>query len=102
MFEKRNEVEDRQIVVHWWNNGRKTLDFRGKYKDFLKEKGIKVIVGKDRFTFKASVSSGQITYTTTDADYNRGLNEIIKLFLTIMGDKAVLDTPTRRFCLNWN
>jgi hypothetical protein len=97
--------ENKQIIIYWWNMGKKTLDYRGTYKGFLKQKGIKVrSITKNNakyLRFYISVGSSRATLDTYDFDYLRCCDDAIKIFLTLMGDKAKLITPYREYSLNW-
>lgn len=97
--------EQKEIVVYWWNFGKKTLDYRGTYKGFLDNKGIKVRAFQRRgfwgWHFKVSVGSCTVTLETPQADYAQSCDDVIKIFLSIMGDKATLETTRRKYLINW-
>jgi hypothetical protein len=97
--------EQKHITVYWWNGSTKTLDFKGTYKDFLKEKGITArritSNGAKGWHFKIPLAFCSATYDTFDADYDQCCNTAIKVFLTILGDKATFDTPRFKYYLNW-
>lgn len=99
-----NEAGERTIVVHWWNNGKKTLDFRGKCKDYLKERGFKAVLKGDRLSIRVSTSSSNVVLT--QRVHNAfgafdAMSEAVRIFLTMMGDKATLETNCRKYLLNW-
>lgn len=105
---KNDEIENMNISVYWWNMGKKTLEFKGPYKNYLLNQGISVTdithpSQKDisGWRFTVSMSSTTITIDSYDPDYMRGCDDIIRSFLLIMGDKARLVTPRREYNINW-
>jgi len=109
----KEKSENQKITIHWWNFGTKTLDFKGTYKDYLLKRGITVkdIVhpnAKDSKGWRFIVSTSNTTATLDiyGSDYAGACDEVIKVFLTIMGDKATF-SPDRRdarlgaFHINW-
>jgi hypothetical protein len=103
-MQTKRESEKQQITVYWWNFG-KTLDFKGSYKDYLQQRNIKVRHTSTRdanyLRFKISVGSSRVILDVYGEDYASSFNEAIKIFLTLMGDKAKLITPHREFNINW-
>lgn len=110
---EKEEAEKQQITIYWWNLGTKTLDFKGSYKDYLLKRGINVEdithpTQKDvtGWRFTISISSITVVLNIYEADYAEACDDVIKVFLTIMGDKAEF-RPQRRdgrlpaFHINW-
>jgi hypothetical protein len=104
----KQEAENQKITVYWWNFGKKTLDFKGSYKDYLLKRGITVedIVHPTQkdikgWRFTISISSVTAILDIYGPDYAQACDDAIKVFLTIMGDKAKFITPTREFNINW-
>ena len=105
----RKETEERQITIHWWNLGTKTLDFKGSYKDYFLEKGIKVKEikhpsNKDvnglRFTF--GLSSSNVKLDTFGSNYIEEYNKAILIYPTLLGDKTIFrDGYGREYKINW-
>ena len=98
-----------QLTVHWWNMGKKTLDFKGSYKDYLKSKSIssrvishqydKTIKGK---RFKIPVGSITVKLDTFDQSGTSNEDTAIKVFNTILGDKTLFRNHYgREFKINW-
>ena len=104
---KPDEIDGMSIETHWWNFGKKTLDFRGTYKQFMENKGIRIErckhpSQKDVNGWKASVSlSSTIITIVSYQDYRYACDDIIKTYLLLMGDKATLRTPFGYFKINW-
>jgi hypothetical protein len=108
----KKEAETQQITIYWWNLGTKTLDFEGSYKDYLLKRGITVEDIKHPTTqlpgWRFTIAIGSITAVLDiyGPDYAQACDDVIKVFLTLMGDKAKF-VPHRRdarlssFYLNW-
>jgi hypothetical protein len=81
--------------LHWWNMGKKTLDFKGELKDLLKEQRITYSKRKtDKeglyiFTFKNDYG---ITYKTRDTimNFKYVAKKFIQMELVRLGDKSQL------------
>lgn len=104
----RKQEENKEISVHWWNFGSKTLDFKGTYKEYLIKRDIKVNSIKNKYSgskgyrFKIPLSSCSATLDIFRTDYSECCDEAIKIFLTLLGDKTLFDTERRTYKLNWN
>jgi hypothetical protein len=99
------KILNETITIYWWNFRKKTLDFKGSYKDFFKKKGFKLSQktqdGIVFYTLRMPCGCSNITFKTvsTEQDF---LDTAIKLFLTYLGDKAVFETKYRTYRINWN
>lgn len=97
---------ERNIAVYWWNFGSKQLDYKGTYEGFLKSKGIQLRKGKrngfEYYRFKISAGSSEIIFVTPRSNETQALDDAIKLFLSLMGDKALFEAGYRTYRLNWN
>ena len=96
-----------EIEIYWWNMGKKTLDFAGSYKDFFKKKDIKIRklpkdeFGLEKYRFKIFWSSCNATFDIC-SHYKNSCTETVKIFLTVLGDKALfIDHTNRKHKLNW-
>ena len=97
--------ENKSITVYWWNYSKKTLDFQGTYKEFLKKKDIKVRQNKgtNGYKFTFDIGSSRVVYDIYSVtDYFKVCDEVIKLFLTLIGDKSKLITERNEYKINWN
>ena len=106
---EKSKVEKRNITVHWWNCGTKTLDHDGTVKDFLKKKDIKVTKISHKsdksikgYRFKIPLASSITTLDIFNSDYVGCVNAAIKIFLTLLGDKQLYNSPYGvEYRLNW-
>ena len=104
----KKEGEQKNILIHWWNFDKKTLDFNGPIKDYLEKKDIKVsrISHKEHkeikgYRFKIPVSSSHVTLDTFDQDYIYCVDKAIIIFLTMLGDKTRYSAHNRDYKINW-
>jgi hypothetical protein len=103
----KEEIENRKIKTYWWNCGKKTKDFEGTYKEFLKLKEITIeeVIHPTRkhekgTRFKIPLYSTIVTIDFFGPD-NEGIYiNVIKTFLTLLGDKAKLITPRGEYNIN--
>ncbi len=104
----KQEGEQKNISIYWWNMGNKTLDFKGTIKDYLIKKDIKVtrITNKyDKdikgYRFRIPLGSCSATLDIFDQNYIRCVNEAIKIFHSLLGDKTLYHSPYRTYKINW-
>lgn len=93
------------IIAHWWNHGKKKLDFNGTIEACLESKGIAYVEipnpnYPERIGYLFTVLNGA-TYTDygflPDAAFTA-----LKIHYAIMGDKATLNFMGRIFTVNHN
>lgn len=103
------EVINSKITVYWWNFGKKTLDFKGSYKDYFAKNGIKTKgithhgagggFAGIRFTIS---TSHHTTVLKTFVEPHQACADAVKQFCTLMGDKHLLiDGLGREHKINW-
>jgi CYTH domain-containing protein len=101
-LQEKERVEQKPITVYWWNLGHKELEYQGSYDGYLKKKDIKVRIRKDDgYSVTIKTSSSKVVFTSVDCNYLNVLDETIRIFLTMMGDKATLTTPRFNYKINW-
>lgn len=110
---KLKEAEEKEITIYWWNFGKKTLDFKGTYKDYLKKLNIKITnitFPKDktikglRFQFPLNTIVFRIdSYNVaTDWDCINTFDVVIKTYLSYLGDKTLFRNGYgRTYEINW-
>ncbi len=90
------------LVLYWWNMGKKTKDHDGTYKEFFDERGIKIKQTDKGLRITFSTNQMKYSITSTDYDIISTLNHIVKIYLTYMGDKALMiDKFNRESKINW-
>ncbi|MCX6165163.1 MAG: hypothetical protein NTU73_09965 [Ignavibacteriae bacterium] len=92
---------NRRITTYWWNFGSKKKDFEGTYKEWFKKHKISIRETEKTINFTGSYGSMQFKVKMTK-DYEYSFNQIIKMCLTFLGDKALLrDGFNREYKINW-
>lgn len=94
-------------TIYWWNLGKKQLDFTGTLWEYFQKIEVKITRVKHPknkaiagYKFKIPVGSytcSLVTYSDA-ADAGR---EAAKVFLSLLGDKATLQTYGRFDRINW-
>ena len=96
--------ENKEIIVYWWNFGKRTLDYRGTYKGLLDKKGIRVKGitqnGVKGFHFTIPLFSCKATLDIYDSNYSRCCDEAIKIFFSLLGDKTKIIASQKEFSIN--
>ena len=91
----------KEIIIHWWNYGKKTLDFKGSLEDCLKSKKITYESKENTsgYIFKINVSNG-VTFDT-HSDFETSAFIALKMYLVYLGDKAQIKAFGRDQKINW-
>ena len=98
------------IIIHWWNFGKKTLDFKGTVKEYLDKNKVKLTVkyyqdeehNFERCLITVKFSCGNLTnikfvcHNLEDA-----VRMIINFNLAYMGDKAQFEFSGRKRTINF-
>lgn len=103
------EALQKHISIYWWNFGTRTLDFKGTYEEFFKQKGIKISKIKkfngdkiNGLRFKVPVGSCRITIDVLYSSwFIDNFDKVIQIFLSYLGDKAKLNGFSREIKINW-
>ena len=98
---EKHRALKRIINIYWWNIGHKTLDFSGTYKEWFEKNKITIIVMANHIHFSGEFGSMKFKIRLSK-DYEHSFNQIIKLCLMHLGDKAILiDGFNREYKVNW-
>jgi len=95
----------KEVIIHWWNCGRKTLDFKGTLEGCLKDKGITFEPKTSGdglpsgYIFKIPLSNG-ITFDS-HSDFETAAFIVLKIHLVYLGDKAQIKAFGRDQKINW-
>jgi len=99
----RKKDEKKGISIYWWNFGRKTLDYKGPLKDYLRDKGITSRRVKNRFRFKIPLCSTRAVLESGRTDYAGAASDAIQVFLLLLGAKTRYTDPYgRKHRINWS
>ena len=100
-FLKTEKKRCEKLIIRsdWWSMGKKQIDFSCTIKEALNFKGIKVSIienpqhkGFYGYRFLIPLNSCFITYTVFDGNYENCAMNALVLFLTAMGDRAIIKT----------
>ena len=97
----KNEILNGVITTYWWNFNEKTKDFHGTYKEWFDKNNISFYVRKNYIFFKGIF--GSLTFNLKlRYNYEYSFIFIIKLCLSYLGDKALLnDSFNNNHKINW-
>lgn len=112
MIDYKKTLAEKNLCIYWWNMGKKTLDFKGSYEDYLKKKSIKFRVQKgyeeknDMLNFTILLSSSivklKIAVSGNEYDFIECCDRAITLYLTQLGDKTIFQTNyNKEYKINW-
>ena len=94
------------INTYWWNHGSKTKDFTGTIDEWLtfrKVKGTRLRRKNvlPRFKFDFTVGRHTVSLATESNDFEDAAIYVIRMWITYLGDKAMIDTGLREYKINW-
>ena len=107
--EKIKDFENSNLTIYWWNFGKKTLDFKGVVKDYLKRENIKykILTKKDehfnfeKLYFKVSLKVGSMNFSFNGYDLEDLIRMCINIRLTYLGDKSKFILNGRERTINF-
>ena len=101
MNKEKETALNRDITIYWWNHGKKIKDFEGTYKEWFFEHKINYVELSEHLWFSGIFGSMKFTLKL-NKDYEHSFNQVIKLCLMYLGDKALLiDGFNRQYKINW-
>ena len=107
---KNEKILKENIAIHWWNFGKKTLDFNGTVQEYLDKNKVKISIkyhqdedhNFERCIVTAKLFCGQfkevkfICHSLEDT-----IRMIINFNLAYMGDKAQFEFSGRKRTINF-
>ena len=107
---ENEKILKENIIIHWWNFGKKTLDFKGTVKEYLDKNKVKLTVKyyqDEEHNFERSIIStkfkcGQfqevkfVCHSLEDT-----IRMIINFNLSYMGDRAQFEFLGRKRTINF-
>ena len=107
----KNEIDqvlNSNLVIHWWNFGKKTLSFNGTVKEYLNQNKVKYSINSEKtefgeqLTFKVKFNIGSLQNITFQT--NR-IDDVVRMFLNIqlsyLGDKSQYTYNSRTRTINF-
>ena len=98
------------IIIHWWNFGKKTLDFNGTVQEYLGKNKVKLSIkyyqdeehNFERCLITVKFSCGNLTYIKFVChNLEDAVRMIINFNLAYMGDKAQFEFSGRKRTINF-
>ena len=107
--QKIKDLENSDLIIHWWSFGKKTLDFKGVVKEYLKRENIKykILTKKDehlnfeQLYFKVSLKVGSMNFSFNGYDLEDLIRMCINIRLTYLGDKSKFILNRRERTINF-
>ncbi len=103
-----NRINDCNLLIHWWNGGKKTLDFKGTVKEYLRANKIPIKLqnvvngNSEMLVVKVKNNIGRININFTINDYEQAVKQIIFQRLSYLGDKAKFSFNGREYSNNFH
>ena len=107
---ENEKILKENITIHWWNFGKKTLDFNGTVQEYLNKNKVKLTVkyyqdeehNFERCLIKVKFSCGNLTEINFVChNLEDAVRMIINFKLSYMGDKAKFEFLGRTRTINF-
>ena len=107
---ENEKILKENIIIHWWNFGKKTLDFKGTVKEYLNKNKVKLNLKYyqdeehdfERCLIKVKFSCGNLTEINFVChNLEDAVRMIININLSYMGDKAKFEFLGRNRTINF-
>ena len=107
---ENEKILKENITIHWWNFGKKTLDFNGTVQEYLNKNKVKLTVkyyqdeehNFERCLIKVKFSCGNLTEINFVChNLEDAVRMVININLSYMGDKAKFEFLGRTRTINF-
>ena len=107
---ENEKILKENIIIHWWNFGKKTLDFNGTVQEYLEKNKVKMSIryyqdeehNFERCLIKVKFSCGNLTEINFVChNLEDAVRMIININLSYMGDKAKFEFLQRTRTINF-
>ena len=107
---ENEKILKENITIHWWNFGKKTLDFNGTVQEYLNKNKVKLNLKYyqdeehdfERCLIKVKFSCGNLTEINFVChNLEDAVRMIININLSYMGDKAKCEFSGRKRTINF-
>ena len=107
--DQRKITLNQDLVIHWFNFRKKTLDFKGTAKEYLQRENIKYTVTEledkdlniERLKIKCKFSLGSLNIDFTTNTFEDMVRMCINIRLSYLGDKAIFTFYGRTRTINY-
>ena len=99
------EVNESNLIIYWWNFGKKTLSFSGTAKEWLNKNKIIIKFSQNEYeglNIKISGNIGRSKFSFTENNYEDAVKQVIMFQLSYMGDKAKFILNNREYSNNFH
>ena len=107
---ENEKILNEKIIIHWWNFGKKTLDFNGTVQEYLEKNKVKISIryyqdeehNFERNIIRAKFTCGQfqevkfVCHSLEDV-----VRMVINFNLAYLGDKAQFEFSGRKRTINF-
>ena len=107
---ENEKILKEKIIIHWWNFGKKTLDFNGTVQEYLEKNKVKISIryyqdeehNFERNIIRAKFTCGQFQEVKFVCN---SLEDVVRMVinfnLAYMGDKAQFEFSGRKRTINF-
>lgn len=105
--DEKERTMNAELVIHWFNFGKKTLDFRGTAKEYLEREKIKYTVtqredmGIELLKIRCKFICGNLNMDFTTSNFEDMIRMCINIRLSYMGDRAAFTFLNRTRTINY-
>ena len=107
---ENEKILNEKIIIHWWNFGKKTLDFNGTVQEYLEKNKVKISIRyyqDEEYNFERNIISAKfkcgqfqevkfVCHSLEDV-----VRMVINFNLAYMGDKAQFEFSGRKRTINF-
>lgn len=107
---ENEKILKENIIIHWWNFGKKTLDFKGTVKEYLDKNKVEIQIKyyqDEHHNFERNIISAKFTCGQFQEikfvchSLEDTVRMIINFNLAYMGDKAQFEFSGRKRTINF-
>ena len=107
---ENEKILKENIIIHWWNFGKKSLDFNGTVQEYLKKNKVKISIKyyqDEDHDFERSIISAKFKYGQFQEvkfvchSLDDTIRMIINFNLSYLGDRAQFEFLGRKRTINF-
>ena len=107
---ENEKILKENIIIHWWNFGKKTLDFKGTVKEYLNKNKVEIKIKyyqDEEHNFERNIISAKFTCGQFQEVkfVCHSLEDVVRMVinfnLAYMGDKAQFEFSGRKRTINF-
>ena len=107
---ENEKILKENIIIHWWNFGKKTLDFKGTVKEYLNKNKVEIQIKyyqDEEHNFERNIISAKFTCGQFQEVkfVCHSLEDVVRMVinfnLAYMGDKAQFEFSGRKRTINF-